>query len=340
MRAIVETLAQGVGRQAACAALGIPRSSFYRRRQMPRCAETVPPPRPTPPRALALLEKERVRARLDSPRFQDEAPREVYATLLDEGEYLCSWRTMYRILAEHREVRERRNQLQHPAYVKPVQVTTGPNQLWSWDITQLLGPSPWTYYYLYVILDVFSRYVPGWLLADVESAKLAHELIATSCARQGIVPGQLTLHADHGAPMTSKTMAQLLTDLHVTESHSRPHVSNDNPYSEAQFKTMKYRPTFPERFGSLPDARVWAKEFFTWYNQAHHHSSVALLTPAVVHTGRASACLAERQRVLDEAYAVHPERFVRGRPVVSPVPPQVWINRPQPIIELAFDHVP
>jgi putative transposase len=325
MIAVTEELAKSIGVSAACQALGVPRGSLYRARQ----PEKEPRPRPMPERALSEEEKVQVRQVLNSERFQDCAPRQVYATLLDEGVYLCHWRTMYRILAEHDEVRERRNQLQHPTYSKPELLARGPNQLWSWDITKLKGPRKWTYYYLYVILDVFSRYVPGWLLAECESARLAEQLIAESCAKQGIEPGQLTVHADRGSSMRSKTVALLLADLGVTKTHSRPYVSNDNPYSESQFKTLKYRPGFPERFGSLVDARNWARPFFRWYNHEHRHSSLGLMTPATVHYGQAEALRAQRQQVLLEAYTAHPERFVRGRPTPPPLPKEVWINKPQ-----------
>jgi putative transposase len=235
---------------------------------------------------------------------------------------------MYRILNERQLVRERRNQLRHPTYTKPELLATAPNQLWSWDITKLRGPAKWTYYYLYVILDVYSRYVPGWLIAECESAKVAEQLIAETCVKQGIVPGQLILHADRGSAMKSKSVALLLADLGVTKTHSRPYVSDDNPYSEAQFKTIKYRPTYPERFGSLQDARAWARPFFHWYNHQHHHSGVALLTPATVHYGQAQAVLERRQETLQAAYAAHPERFVRGVPKPPSLPTEVWINKP------------
>ena len=325
MIAAVEELAKSVGVSAACQALGVPRSSLYRARQ----PEKEPQPRPTPERALREEEKIHVRQVLNSKRFQDCTPRQVYATLLDEGVYLCHWRTMYRILADHDEVRERRNQLQHPTYSKPELLATGPNQLWSWDITKLKGPRKWSYYYLYVILDVFSRYVPGWMVSECESAMLAQQLIAESCAKQEIEPGQLTLHADRGSSMRSKTVALLLADLGVTKAHSRPYVSNDNPYSESQFKTLKYRPDFPERFGSLVDARNWARLFFRWYNHEHRHSGLCLMTPATVHYGQAEAVRTQRQQVLLEAYAAHPERFVRGQPKLPSLPKEVWINKPQ-----------
>ena len=278
----VQALAESVGRAAAGQALRVSRSGFYRTQQ-----PSPPPPTPRPatpsPRALTPAEQEQVRGVLDSARFQDCAPREVYATLLDEETYLCSWSTMYRILRANDEVRERRNQLQHPSYVKPELLATGPNQLWSWDITKLRGPVTWTYYYLYVILDVYSRYVVGWLIADRESEERAQDLIRKTWVKQGIPPGQLTIHADNGSAMIAKSVAQLMSDLGVVKSHSRPHVSDDHPYSEAQFKTMKYRADYPDRFGSLVDARAWAQPFFTWYNQQHHHTGIGLLTPAIVH---------------------------------------------------------
>jgi len=323
-----EQLAEEIGVKCACRVLGVARSSLYRIRQA-KMTESVPPPEPSlSPRALHPEEKETVRDVLNSPCFQDQAPREVYATLLDEGQYLCSWRTMYRILDEHQEVRERRDQLRHPQYTKPELLATGPNQLWSWDITKLLGPTKWTYYYLYNILDVFSRYSVGWMIAERESASLAEELIAATCVRQNIQPGQLTIHADRGSSMTSKPVALLMADLGVTKTHSRPHVSNDNPFSESQFKTLKYRPDYPERFGCQQDARSWAIEFFDWYNYEHHHSALGLLTPADVHFGRAAAILQQRQDVLQAAYQRTPQRFVKGLPKPLALPTAVWINPP------------
>jgi putative transposase len=319
-----EELAKRIGVQAACVALGIPRSSLYRARTA-RAERTNPK---ISPRAFSQAEKVTIQQELNGERFQDQAPREVYATLIDEGRYLCSWRSMYRILAENDEVRERRNQVHRPNYIKPELLATAPNQLWSWDITKLLGPSKWTYYYLYVILDVFSRYVVGWMIAERETAALAEELIAETCARQGIQPDQLTIHADRGSSMTSKSVAFLLADLGVTKTHSRPHVSNDNPYSEAQFKTLKYRPDYPSRFGCQSDARAWANTFFTWYNQEHHHSGLALLTPADVHFHHAQAVIQKRQIVLQAAYHKTPERFVKGLPVPLQLPHAVWINPP------------
>jgi len=327
---LVEQLAETVGVSSACQALDVPRSSLYRSRQ-PVAVESQPSPDPSiSPRALSQAEKAEVRQLLNSERFQDQAPREVYATLIDEGQYLCSWRTMYRILDENDEICERRNQLRHPNYVKPELLATKPNELWSWDITKLLGPAKWTYYYLYVILDVFSRFVVGWLISERESANLARELIAETCSRQGIQPDQLTIHADRGSSMTSKPVAFLMADLGVTKTHSRPHVSNDNPYSEAQFKTLKYQPDYPERFGCQQDARSWAKDFFDWYDYEHHHSGLGLLTPADVHYGRAQAVIQQRQQVLRAAYQKNPERFVKGLPKPPQLPEAVWINPPKP----------
>jgi putative transposase len=325
----METLAAigprlGVAR--TCAAFDLPTATYYRR----RCPTPEPSvPRPSPARTLPAAERAAVLAVLHEPRFVDRAPAAVQAQLLDEDRYLCSERTMYRILAEHQEVRERRDQLRHPPYAAPQLLATRPNQLWSWDITKLLGPAKWTYFYLYVILDVFSRYAVGWMVAHRETAALAERLIRATCARQGIVPGTLTLHADRGSSMTSKPVALLLSDLGVTKSHSRPYVSDDNPFSEAQFKTLKYRPAFPDRFGSIVDARAFCQAFFPWYNGAHHHSGIGLLTPEDVHLGRAAHRVAARADVLARAYAAHPERFVRGVPQPPAVPSAVWINAPK-----------
>jgi putative transposase len=258
----------------------------------------------------------------------DRAPRQVYATLLDEGTYLCHWRTMYRILAAHAEVRERRQQRRHPAYQKPELLAEGPNQVWSWDITQLRGPAKWTHFALYTIIDIFSRYVVGWMIAERESAELAKQLIATAAANQQIEPEQLTLHADNGKPMKAKTLALLLSDLGVNKSHSRPYVSDDNPFSEAQFKTLKYHPDYPDRFGCMQDARGGAWPFFQWYNYQHYHTGLKLLTPASVHYGQTEAIRRPRQAVLAAAYAQHPQRFVRGEPIVKGAPDAVWINPP------------
>lgn len=265
---------------------------------------------------------------LHSPRFVDLSPREVYATLLDEGRYLCSMSTMYRLLRRHHEVRERRDQLRHPQYAKPELLATGPNQVWSWDITKLLGPQKWSYYYLYVILDIFSRYVVGWMVAGRESAALAERFIGETARKHRIPPDQLTLHADRGSSMRSKPVALLLADLGITKTHSRPHTSDDNPFSEAQFKTLKYRPEFPDRFGSMEDARAFAQGFFRWYNTEHHHSGIGLLTPTDLHWGQADTVLATRRATLRAAYEQHPERFVRKPPEPPQIPDAAWINRP------------
>jgi putative transposase len=325
--AAVTQLADDVGTSAACQALCMPRASYYRDVRK-TSSPTVSASRPSPARALRPAERDAVLARLHEERFQDRSPAAVYATLLDEGEYHCSIRTMYRLLDEHGEVRERRDQLTHPPYQKPELMATAPNQLWSWDITKLLGPAKWTYFYLYVLLDVFSRYVTGWMVAYRESAELAKRLIEESCKKQHIQPGQLTLHADRGTSMRSKPVAFLLADLGVTKTHSRPHVSNDNPYSESQFRTLKYRPEFPDRFGCIQDSRAFCQGFFPWYNEEHRHSGLALLTPAMVHYGQTALILEQRQSVLDVAYRAHPERFVRQAPKPPTVPTEVWINKP------------
>jgi putative transposase len=322
-----EQMAPIVGRAAACRALDVPRAFLYRRLQ----AAVESPTRVArlrPVRALDASERETVLGLLHAERFLDQSPSEVYATLLDEGSYVCSIRTMYRILAENGEVRERRDQLRHPQYQKPELLAIGPNQVWSWDITKLRGPVKWSYFYLYVILDIFSRYVVGWMVAHRESAELAQRLIDETSRKQGIRPGQLTIHADRGSSMTSQPVALLLSDLGITKTHSRPHVSDDNPYSESQFKTLKYRPEFPERFGSIEDARGFCQGFFPWYNTEHHHTGIGLMTPEMVHYGRARQVTGARQQVLSAAYAQRPERFVRQPPQPPELRAAVWINPP------------
>ena len=324
--AIVTEQQATLGVAPACRALAVPRASYYRW-HTPKALGPAPPRQV--PRALPPEERQHVLAVLTDERFADLPPAEVYATLLDEGKFLCSIRTMYRVLHDHAQVQERRRQLRHPRYAAPELLATAPNQLWSWDITKLKGPVTWTYFYLYVILDVFSRYVVGWMVATQEAAALAQRLIAETCERQGIVEGNLTIHADRGPSMSSKPVALLLADLGVTKSQGRPHVSNDNPYSESQFKTLKYRPEFPDRFGSLQDTRSFLLDFFEWYNTMHHHSGLGLLTPFDVHYGLAEQRLAERAQVLRTAFEMTPERFVRGVPTPLALPQAVWINKPR-----------
>ena len=312
----------GVGR--LCTALALPRATYYRRLEAQPLGK-----RPKPASALSRAERQAVLDVLHEPQFADLAPAEVYARLLDDQRYLCSERTMYRVLADNAEVRERRDQLRHPEYKKPELLATAPNQVWSWDITKLHGPVKWSYFHLYVVIDIFSRCVVGWMVASREAAYLAEKLIADSCARQAIKPGQLGIHADRGSSMMSKTVALLYADLGVSKSHSRPHVSNDNPFSEAHFKTLKYRPGFPERFGSLADARAHCARFFAWYNREHRHGGIGLLTPHDVHYGLADARVAARGQTLSLAYANHPERFAAGAPKPAPAPTAVWINPPK-----------
>jgi putative transposase len=354
MMASVTELVPDVGVTAACEAVGVARASFYREAGRHRALSApLPPPSPrhegaagerselsvpgasatvdrAHPRALSVAERAAVLDVLHAPRFQDAAPAAVYATLRDEGTYLASERTMYRLLAADGETRSRRDQLVHPTYATPELLATAPNQVWSWDITKLLGPAKWTYYYLYVILDIFSRYVTGWMVAHREHADLAERLIAETLAKQRVPAGQLTLHADRGSSMTSKPVAFLLADLGVTKTHSRPHVSNDNPYSEAQFKTLKYRPDFPDRFVSIEEARAFCQDFFRWYNAEHRHSGIGLLPPEVVHCGQAQAAYDARSQVLAAAHAAHPERFVRRAPRPPQLPTAAWINPPRP----------
>jgi putative transposase len=269
-----------------------------------------------------------VLALLREPRFVDQAPAEIYATLLDEGIYHCSIRTMYRILDANGEVQERRRQLRHPVYQKPELMAERPNEVWSWDITKLMGPAKWTYFYLYVIIDIFSRRAVGWCVADTESAILFKPLFEDTLAKHLVLPGQLTLHADRGASMKAKATALMLADLGVTKSHSRPHTSNDNPFSESHFKTLKYQPEFPKRFGCIEDAKAFCRDFFDWYNRDHHHAGLGLMTPDQVHYGQADAVYAARQEILDKAFRTNPERFVRKSPTPPEKPTAAWINPP------------
>lgn len=323
--AAIDELAPIVGRRRACQAMGRSRASHYRSRQAPR--HGPPAPRRSS-RALSPAEAETVVETLNEERFCDQAPAQVWATLLDEGTYLASVSTMYRLLRERHQIRERRAQARRPALIKPELVATGPNQVWSWDITKLAGPYKWTWFQLYTILDVYSRYVVGWLVAARESGKLAEALIADAIYTQGVSAGELTLHADRGSSMTSRTVSQLLADLGVLQSHSRPHQSNDNPYSEAQFKTLKYSPTFPKRFANIASARSFCETFFEHYNNQHHHSGIGLNTPANVHYGLADVVREKRQGVLDAAYTARPDRF-RKPPQAPHVPAATWINRPE-----------
>jgi putative transposase len=325
--ATVEELTPLIGTRPACRALGASPATIYRRRRPPEPRPARP--RPTPARALRASERAQVLEVLHSERFVDVSPEETYATLLDEGSYLCSTRTMYRLLAAHHGgVRERRNQLTHPPYAKPELLAERPNELWSWDVSKLKGPAKWTWFYLYVILDVFSRYIVGWTVQHRENATIATALIEQATTQQQIIPTILTLHADRGAPMRSKPVAFLLADLGVTKTHSRPYTSSDNPYSEANFKTLKYRPEFPDRFDDIEHARQHCRVFVDWYNHEHRHSGIGLMTPAAVHHGHAEQLYAERATVLDAAYARNPERFVHKRPVPPQLPTAAWINKP------------
>lgn len=325
----IDELTPIVGVKAACAAVGRPRASHYRRhRQSPAPPQPRVEPRPQP-RALTPAERQEVLDLLHDDRFVDLSPGEVYAILLDEGRHLCSESTMYRLLRQvHGQVAERRRQAMHPPRVKPELVAYGPNQCWSWDITKLAGPAKWTYYYLYSIIDIYSRYTVGWMIATGESKELAERLLGDTIAKQRIDPGQLTIHADRGSSMASKPVAFLLADLGVTKSHSRPHCSNDNPFSEAQFKTLKYRPDFPDRFGSLEDARAFCTTFYRWYNHAHRHSGIGMHTPFDVHHDHADQVREARQATLTAAYAARPERFVHRPPRPPHLPGISWINRP------------
>lgn len=330
-----EELASRTTISIACRTLGVSRSAMHRRRCPPHPAAR-PKPRPRSARALSETERARVLELLHT-RFVDKSPQVAWATLLDEGEHLCSWRTMYRILAAEHEVRERRDQLRHPEYKRPELVATAPNQLWSWDLTKLRGPHKGEHFWLYVIIDVFSRYVVGWLLAHTESGELAERLIRESCRKQGIDRDQLTVHADRGPAPASNTVAELLRDLGIERSHSRPRVSNDNPYSEAQFKTLKYCPEFPDRFDSYASALEFCRRFFDRYNNHHRHSGIAYLTPACVHAGIVDEVTSARRQALERAYIAHPERFVNGPPKPPALPGEVWINKPEDKSRIELD---
>jgi transposase InsO family protein len=322
--------ANGVSIVAACAALGVSRASVMRGRARLSAPPAITRPRPRSARALTGPQQDAVLNLLHAPRFADQAPAEIYATLLDEGDYRCSIRTMYRLLNKNHEVRERRAQLRHPVYQKPELLAENPNQVWSWDITRLKGPAKWNYFYLYVILDIYSRRVVGWCVVVSESAALFKTLFDETLRKHDVIPGQLTLHADRGGPMKAKATAFLLSDLGVTRSHNRPHVSNDNPFSESHFKTLKYQPRFPKSFGCIEDARGFCRGFFDWYNQDHHHSGIGLMTPNQVHYGQVDAVHAARQLTLDQAFRRNPERFIKQTPIPPAKPTAAWINPPQP----------
>ncbi len=326
----VLSLSHDVGKKTACEALQVHRATFYRHQNANNNqSQQHIPVRAEPPQALDAEERQAVIEILHSDRFLDDTPYQIYATLLDEGQYYCSIRTMYRILTEqHGSVKERRNHVQRPNYTKPELLATAPNEVWSWDITKLKGPVKWTYFYLYVILDIFSRYVVGWMVAHREQDALAKRLIEESCIKQNIEPGQLTVHADRGPSMRSKVVAHLLADLGITKTHSRPYVSNDNPYSEAQFKTLKYCPQFPDKFGSIQDSRNFCHPFFNWYNKEHRHSGIALMTPEHLHYGMAQQIFHQRAEVLQQAFNKHPNRFKYKIPIPELPPTAAWINKP------------
>jgi putative transposase len=322
----IESLRETVGVKAACEAIGLPRATFYRKLK-PRALQTKTPS--AHPSSLSLKERQDVLDVLNQPEWMDQPPLAVYASLLDQGTYLCSVRTMYRILQSAGEVKERRNHRPSTTYKKPELLATAPNQLWSWDITKLKGPQKWSYFYLYVILDVFSRYTVGWMISLKESCHLAQDFISETLQKQTIQPHQLTLHADRGSSMTSKPVAFLLADLGITKSHSRPYTSNDNPFSESQFKTLKYRPEFPERFGSVEDAKAYCRQFFHWYNTQHYHTGIELLTPESVHYGKDRSIIEHRNQVRQAARQKFPERFKGKKEASFQLPTHVWINPPE-----------
>jgi len=325
---MIEEAARITGVDPACKAVAWSRGRFYRSQKPEKTSPQTPPKRPGRARSLTPEQQEKILSELNSERFLDCSPRQVWATLLDENVYLCSWRTMYRLLQKNQQVKERRKIRRHPKYVRPELAASGPNQVWTWDITYLKGPVRGAFYYLYVVIDLYSRLVVGWLLAESECAELARRLLEQSYRKHQVQPGKLTLHADRGAPMKSKSVAQLLSDLDVGRSHSRPRVSNDNPFSEAGFKTLKYSPDFPARFGSFSEAESFCRGYFVWYNEEHYHSGIALLTPSQVHYGQAETVLARRQATLDAAFSEAPERFGNRRPQIGCLPGTVWINRP------------
>ena len=363
MAEAVKDLAAVVGERKACAQIGYPRANFQRHYELvvaepaaepasEPIAELKSAPRPTRQQrryqarqlqwhearerrryasslALSAAERQTLLDAVHEPRFVDRSVPHIYAALLDEKRYVGSISTIYRALRDAGEVGERRDQATRPAHVKPELCAFEPGRVWAWDITKLHGPQKWTYYYLYVIIDIYSRYVVGWMVADRESSALAKLLLRETIAKEGVDPTKLTVHADRGSSMKSKPVAFLLADLGVTKSHSRPRVSNDNPHIESHFKTLKFHPDFPKTFLNIVEARAFCRPFFGWYNSEHRHSGIALLTPADVHHGRAAARIAQRQRVLNQAYAAHPERFVRHKPRPPQLQPAAYINRPE-----------
>ena len=321
---LVEERNEVVPLRVACDALDVSRASLYRARQ-PRAPSQNVRRRAQSPRRLGDAERQRLLDTMHLPEFADQPPTEVYASLLGRGIYLASIRTMYRVLAAVGETSERRNQRAPHAYAKPSLTATAPNQIWTWDITKLATTQKGVFLMAYVIIDLFSRYVVGWMLAPKECKHLAAQLFAETIARHGIEPG-LQVHMDRGSAMKSDTLAQLLASLGASRSFSRPHVSDDNAFSEAQFKTMKYQPDYPGRFHGELHGRAWLQDFFGWHNDDHHHSSLALFTPADVFFGRVAVVAAARQVALDLAYVATPERFTHGPPRVALPPAAVHIN--------------
>jgi putative transposase len=334
----VELAKVHVGASAACRVLGVPHTTYYRHKRPVRVGKiTSTQTCRVPGRGLTQDEQQKVISDLNSDRFKDMAPPQVYSTLLDEGVFHCSLSTMYRLLRKRGEINERRRQRTHVPAQRPELLATGPNQVWSWDITKLKGPQRWTYFHLFVVIDVFSRFVVGWCISKKSNAFIAEAMLQDAIIREKVKPGELTIHADNGGEMTSITVAELLTDLGVVKSHSRPHTSNDNPYSESHFKTMKYRPEIPARFESDEEARSIFRDLFHWYNQVHRHSGLAMLTPATVHAGKAQEVTRARAEVLSAAYSAHPERFVNKPPVPNAPPTEVWINPPSTCPEPSRD---
>ncbi len=336
----IEAWAPRVGIDRAARAFGVSPRTFRHRRQAtegrarPRPSRATGEARARHPARIPDDERQQIRDLLCSERFRDLAPAQVYAALLDDGIYLCSIRQMYRILHEADLVHERRPGHRRRNHATPVVSATAPNQVWTWDISRLAGPAIRSWFYLYIVIDIFSRSIVAWSVDSVESDKVARRMIRAACKRHDIDPNRLTLHSDRGAQMTSTTMAELLEELGVTRSLSRPRVSNDNPYSESNFKTAKYRPEYPKRFASVAEARTWARKFVHWYNHDHYHSAIGLLHPAEVHAGNGAAIRAARQTVLDAAYATHPERFFHKAPTAPDIPVAAWINKPTVHTEL------